>query len=514
MTIYLIRSLCVVSTVIRLLAVVSERSHMFCMACGAAIPDGGRFCARCGAAAGTVPQPGSTPAMSPASNRSHRRWKYLLAAAIVLVLAAAMVTTIVAVTRGGSNAVPSTGATPWRDPNGADALPSGARSAPTVRWHRTTAFPASIPAVVGSRLLVQSGRWNNGQSDPGTTLAAYTLATGQPLWSLHSPEIFSYVPVGSDRLLVILGDSFERPSTLKMINMADGRVEWQKPGGDSRYVNVFGRYLVVNLMHANANAGVEVLDVATGATRWSRTGRSFWRTSSVTPDTLYEKDGTTVRAVDTVSGSVRNSVVLNSPETQISAIIPGNPPVIVTSRSANDLTTLSGYSIRDLHLLWTRTGPDSINPGDLSMLLSFTQTGSVHRLDPATGRELWSYAAPAATNPSARVAVSGDLVLVNTHGDDENERMDALDASTGARRWTVNLPAANGCSVDVSRDVTYEFCAVNGASAQWQMHGLDTASGNELWSLPMPHPVYARDPQPADRGLVVAVDDGLQLMTA
>ena len=70
----------------------------------------------------------------------------------------------------------------------------------------------------------------------------------------------------------------------------------------------------------------------------------------------------------------------------------------------------------------------------------------------------------------------------------------------------------NSASVLVSDDVTYIYRQLDRPGTSWELTALDVITGVELWSRLTPRVTNASEPLPVDRGLVVPVSDGLELL--
>lgn len=400
----------------------------------------------------------------------------------------------------------------------ASALPAGLRTAPSVRWHIDTAFNVGSPTVVGTRVLFTNGVDFGGSGTQPPELDAVSLSTGRKLWSVKSPLIFGFVPVGTNRVAVSIGSSGRKSSTIEMLDMTDGHLVWQAPGGTGP-LSIDGPE-VLSVPDAETG-GLIALDIRSGARQWTKPN-GIWFTSPMVPDTLYGTIGLTMQEVDLATGAVRHVTTFDRKFTYPGAVVnTNNGPAVVVETGVTP-SVVTSYSAHGLIKLWNNTQLGDLgylSDGD-GPLMQWTDTGTVQCLDPNTGHTVWSYTdAPAGgtnvnSDPFTAVLLNNslNLAILNTPLTNKTIKVSALDMTTGELRWSVTYPTVNGVSVAQARDVFYTYVEIDSVGQHYRLHALDSKTGAELWSTLEDQDEYGSVPVAINGGLLLATDHGLTLL--
>jgi outer membrane protein assembly factor BamB len=425
----------------------------------------------------------------PARRRPRRAPVVLVAICVLVVLTAAAFFVVRANGRGDT---PVAGGTPARPgaPVIGPGLPAGARSLPSVRWQVGSGQISLSPVIMGSHLLVRPSGTDVG-------IQSLSMSDGHPEWSFPG-KVLSSGPVGADRIVVGVRASFDQPGEVVMLNMSDGQVVWRRPGGVG-LVNVIGDHVVGP---STDNGGWVVFDAATGAQLWTVTSDHYFAYREL-PDTVFAVRSGTLEELDIATGSPRSSVALPDLVPQVRRVVPANPPIVIV-QSADENPTVTAFASDGLHKLWSTNGVGDVGWAETSrMLLTGTGEGTVTRLDPATGRQLWKHAGPAGNvNRDSTSQLGGDLIVIASRVNLKTLHVEAVDADTGEVRWTSEQDGVNGGFAALASDVTYAYGSLDVLGENWTLNAIDNATGRRLWSMPFSFTKGAYALTPVEGGLV------------
>jgi outer membrane protein assembly factor BamB len=388
--------------------------------------------------------------------------------------------------------------------------PAGVRTIPSVAWRLATPSTVPTPSVIGGYVILVSGTLvsgtHNGKPPATPAFEVVSLATGRVLWSVTGSRLNGWVAVGTDRVVLSLDPGAAGGNTLEMRELADGDIVWHTAGGGGG-LRLIGPYVLV--AGHDSDDGLDVLDVATGAHRWSRPGE--WLADPGQPDTVYAWESTTLREIDLATGSVLASAPMPA-GAEPQEVITGPIPVLVVPSPAAPFTTV-GYAAHGLRTLWTATEIGFPQPSYSSDMLVAWDATAIARLDPLTGHEIWSHdGRPGADTPN--VTVIDQPSIIDTRSGSTATGIEAIDPDSGRQQWSVVLPAANNSYVEEAADVTYVYQSTNATESTWRLYALDSATGKRLWSEPNRQSPFASTPVAVDHGILVCTDSGLELLTA
>lgn len=267
---------------------------------------------------------------------------------------------------------------------------------------------------------------------------------------------------------------------LRALRAADGGELWRRPLGGFVYdASIAGGVLVARVAPLDSGYVVGV-DAATGAELWryaqSRGGALSWQE-------LATDDGGVV-----VTGDHGQLVVLER---------------------------------RDGSVRWTRQPRDRSTPRVFATAgnrVLWLNGGALEALDAASGRLLWSVAASRSSDFSARLTVTGGVVVVTADVRPPPRPVTAYDLATGHRRW--RLDALEEATVLGAGPAGVAVTAEN-RKARWRELALvDTATGVVRWRQPLTG--YVRDDmvEEPDRQVlvtareVVAVEESSNLVVS
>ncbi|WP_283137669.1 PQQ-binding-like beta-propeller repeat protein [Rhizohabitans arisaemae] len=327
-------------------------------------------------------------------------------------------------------------------------------SVPGLKWWSVSAVgPVDGPPVVRDGVVYVISRFG--------TVSAVDAATGHVRWDLkvaQSPTHSS--PVVVDGVLYT-GSGNE----LYAVDTATGRERWSFATGGT----VFSTPAVAEgTVYVSGNNGkLYAVDTATGGERWSRTvGRGDLRSSpAVAGGIVYiGGDDGKLYALDTVGGSERWSFAQG----------------IVESAPALINGVLYGVSVP-------------------KFAVEVIRSGTMSALDPATGREQWSFKTQGSSTPTA---AQGVLFFTSGSG------LHALDIDRRSARWHfsfdggfVSTPVLNGGAVYV------------GAGSG--LYAVNAADGRRRWRFDVHHEQVVSKPAVFDGVAYFGVaslnraDDGL-----
>lgn len=303
------------------------------------------------------------------------------------------------------------------------------------------------------------------------TLIGLSETRGEPIWHVPYPASSLGGPNDAGDALVFVTPS---GSIIEAVSDADGAILWRgsssAPASSSSGVpvEVFDLFAVVGSSYtaAGPDGGLEAMSSATGKLLWA------YR-HPVGPMGVFFMDGVLL------TGAPRS---------------PSDP--IATATVALD--PVSGQP------LWTYTGSDPQFFHDAAGSLVVVQPGSLspgmRRLDPRTGRTLWTISGPVYT------VVGAAGRLVDTEGASYQGGTEALvgrNPATGQVEWRTPLDVSN--LVDAS---VYAIGAPTGAVIVLQdgsnrLSGFDAATGEPKWSLQLPSDTQIDGIAVAPGGMVV-----------
>lgn len=332
-----------------------------------------------------------------------------------------------------------------------ERLPAPVRRTPTITWTANPGFRDWGAAVRAGGVLIASNATGGGG------LFAVDEATGKLRWKVGR-EHASAAPVSDGKVVAV---AWWQDEAIAAYTVAGGKPVWRK--APFRFVNGTGLTLHDGVVLAeDATTGVlHALDLATGATRWTRqVTPKFWHCGAgpvVAGDTVYVASGLQppsdakteffLHALDRATGAERWRY---------------NPPPEYPNRG----TCLTRIVV---------VGDTVVAIGD----------GYLYGVDRETGRQTYRVA-PLDGNrrlPMTDLVAAGDLVIGVT-----TTFIGAFDAKTGRLAW--KLPGTyreNVASLAVADGVLYFEGRVTGVDAASEdggvLHALDLQTRAVLWTF-------------------------------
>ena len=328
---------------------------------------------------------------------------------------------------------------------GGDAAHGGAGPGPPpayrIQWVRTlptVTGPLAGPVVDARAVVVVAER----------DVQAFARGDGSLLWRQDRRPARVGVPlIAGD--LVVVGEGQGRRGGLVAFRVSDGAPAWRCPlpaaplsdlvaDGEAVYAGTFGG--------AETDAGhVVACDLATGELRWAvatagdieaAPAVAGGRVVAVADDPTTGRS--TVHAFDAASSSSLWTRVFEDAGPTAAPAIRGETVIVTTShRGVVALDASTGEE------LWTAEGRDVVEPLQVPAVDELVIADRTHlrRLDPATGRELWSFPLADlralqrgghATLLTSSPAIVRDVALVG----DTAGTLSALDVASGRRVWS------------------------------------------------------------------------------
>jgi len=306
------------------------------------------------------------------------------------------------------------------------------------------------------------------------------------------------------------GEPINQPTPLHAIKSEQKlAVKWSSDIGDTSHGGFTPLYRNGNVIVANAEGTIRVLDSTTGSTtsRWDLKKTELTGGVAVDDGSVYvgAEDGSLL-AIDRSNGKVRwrqslTSIALEAP------VLVGQVLVVRTNDGR-----LTGFDPQDGKQLWSvsRTLPQLIARNTASLLavgndavLSGQAGGHLQALRPTSGDVLWDVTV---ANPRGATELERVTDIVSRPVFDHGQicaaayqgRVACFDARSGSLMWARDLSSSQGLAVDASR-----LYATADDGSVW---AFDRATGRNLWKLD--DLKYRNVSGPAVLGNTVLVVDG------
>lgn len=325
---------------------------------------------------------------------------------------------------------------------------------------RTALIPvASIPTgITDTVTLIGDHVFVRGRN--ATRLDVYSLPTGRHLWRLGWPQSIDTLRVDA-ALGVLLVETFDitrLAGTVTALELGTGRVLWRSDGLVSVVAQQVDGAALLAPAEPSAGGQVRLVDVRTGAVRWSR---------ATTQSTAFGDDGPgrillrspagDAQVVELSTGRVLASGPLGAPDPPAAAgsepdpaqlpsvsTVDGQVFLVYQAEEASLLVAYDGGTFRER---WRATeGGRVYGVAGCGPVLCVGGEGGVAGVDPATGARRWGPTVWSGVYPTGD---GSRALMVGATG----ERASALiDTATGAvrlpmRGWT---PADGATTVDPS----------------------------------------------------------------
>jgi outer membrane protein assembly factor BamB len=269
-------------------------------------------------------------------------------------------------------------------------------------------------------------------------LAAYGLATGEPLWAepLHPPSSGSdsYSPaIAGDVVCVAVSD------LLAGFDLHSGRQRWELTGSpyglaDDDELSADAPTVVGSTLYVRGGGRFRAVDARTGRVRWSRrpdrSGDAWIVPCSPVVDgtaVVGCDDGFAV-ALDASTGTLRWPAV-TSPTLEFAPCGAGDLVVVASGDRVYGLDLASGER------RWRHRIGEPVSGGlactDQAVLV--TTPTAARALSAEDGRPLWTRRLPGTLQPPS---VAGDVVVVPT---EDPHQVHGIGLEDGERCWTVRL---------------------------------------------------------------------------
>jgi outer membrane protein assembly factor BamB len=275
----------------------------------------------------------------------------------------------------------------------------------------------------------------------GSRLDVYALPTGRHLWRLGFPAPVDTLRVDA-AVGVLLVETFEvtRPEgTVTALELGTGRSLWQQPGGlvAALAQDVDGAALVAPA-DPSAAGQVRLVDVRTGAVRWSRAIAATTAFATAGPDRIIERSPSgDAQVVELSTGRVLASGLLGDPDPRAAKGLPPDPPTVPNVVTVGGLifllyqaeypTTVVAYDGDTFRERWRVTEEGRVYwvAGCGPVLCAVGEQG-VTGVDPATGAPRWRRTEWSGAYP---IRDGSRAVVVGSTGESASA---LLDTATGA----------------------------------------------------------------------------------
>jgi outer membrane protein assembly factor BamB len=311
----------------------------------------------------------------------------------------------------------------------------GGSAAPRPALIRVASIPSGITdtiELIGDRLFVLGRN--------AKRLDAYALPTGRHLWRLGWAQQVDTLRVDA-ALGVLLVETFDvtRPEgTVTALELNTGRTLWQQSGGllSAQARDVDGAALLAPVDPAAAGA-LRLVDVRTGAVRWSRAVAATTGFAAAGPDRIIQRSpmGDT-QIVELSTGRVLASGVLGGLDPRIAKGLPPDPGAVPSVEMVDGLvfllyhavypTTVVAYDGGTFRERWQATEDGRVYwVARCGLVLCVGGEQGVTGVDPTTGAARWHATAWPGAYP---VGDGSRAVVLGATGDEASA---LLDTATG-----------------------------------------------------------------------------------
>ena len=382
------------------------------------------------------------PAAAPVLRRPRPRWQFVSLAIAVALLALSGFGIFMtqpyenpAVIPAVQDVVPSTDWPNFRGSPGRTGIAAGTpiSIAPSVVWQTNVGGRIDNPAVVAGGMIFAPGTAPNG-------LVALDAQTGNEVWL--APGVVGVPAVADDIVIAQIGTVDSTPNDLVALDARTGAQLWSHTATqDAGWSPVIDNGVLY--LPALPNA-MQALDVYTGETFWSTD-----LPGAVTKSVSLSED----------------LVIFGDTDGHLYALKRDTGEVVWT-------TPLSGGVI----------GVPSIAGGRIFVPIRDGDSPSLHGIELATGKQLWSYTGSTADVRYA--AVSGETVYFPSL----DGTLTALNAVDGTQKWQFQTNGPIEGSPVVVGGAVYQ------TSQDGYLYALDGATGKEIWTFALDGPSSVETP--------------------
>jgi outer membrane protein assembly factor BamB len=329
--------------------------------------------------------------------------------------------------------------------------------------------------------------------DPAPAVKATTETSPKmlkPLWQtkLNVQETDFIEFLSNDRVLVGTIDTNEmggglKPDEIMLLNSANGETVWTSPrdsyGSDQTLLAVDPVILL------QGSKKVAALDPEKGNTLWSleKPGEKSCMLSARNLIVFLSRSKgqpTSLQAVNVKTGSeVWRTPLENYPEKK-------DVKIEVTAMA--DTVLLSGpqaaaFSASDGKLLWQMAFPGNFGSKavviPLGEELYFSDSASITRADPKSGKQLWSEAISDGTFEALTASEHHLFVIIKGSGENPPDWIAALDSDTGKQLWKSDLLERAASPVSIEGNLLYVTTPRN-------VIGMDALNGSAVFRSAVP----------------------------
>lgn len=313
---------------------------------------------------------------------------------------------------------------------------------------------ASIPTgITDSISLIGDHLFVRGRN--ATRLDVYALPTGAHLWRLgfRASVDTLRVDAAAGVLLVETFDITRPAGTVTALALGTGRQLWESGGFlAAQAQDVDGAVLLAPADPSTAGQ-VRLVDVRTGAVRWSRATAAATALAAAGPGRiLLRSPAGDAQVVELSSGRALASGVLGEPDPLVAKGLRPDPATVPTAVTVDDLvfllyqaeypTTIVAYDGGTFHERWRATGDGRVySVAGCGPVLCAEGEQGVTGVDPVTGSPRWLGAAWSGAYP---IGDGSRALVVGSTGEEASA---LLDTATGAvalaiPRWAPVNPGA------------------------------------------------------------------------